>query len=119
MFNHQETSQKEFNVEEPHIEKAEKENKLVFQQNGICIPLENKKTDVTRETNQAPASHSPLSVTIISRTLKGIPQNPHFYHLRGYTDLTRKQLIAGWDRIFEETVDQIHSLKPANFQVKV
>ncbi|XP_057981693.1 uncharacterized protein LOC131166995 [Malania oleifera] len=64
-----------------------------------------------------PVSESPLQLTTVSRFLKGIPQNPHFLHLRRYSELTQKNLISGWDRTFEETVEQLQALRADNFWV--
>lgn len=57
----------------------------------------------------------PLALIPISRILKGIPHGPHFLQLRSYSEMTRKILMNGWDRIFEETVEEIHSLSAKDF----
>ena len=58
------------------------------------------------------------SLIMISRILKGIPQSPHFYQLRNQSKLVRKSIIALWDSIFEETVEQIQSLRANDFWVR-
>lgn len=63
-------------------------------------------------------TNSPLPLTLVSRSLNGIPQNPHFYQLRNYSELTRKKLISAWDQIFEETVKEIQSLQAVDFWVR-
>ncbi|ESR48942.1 hypothetical protein CICLE_v10033074mg [Citrus x clementina] len=55
---------------------------------------------------------------MVTRILNGIPQSPHFYQLRNYSELTRNNLISAWDRIFEETVREIHSLQAMDFWVR-
>lgn len=56
-----------------------------------------------------------LPLVSISRILKGIPQNPHFLALKRYSELARKNLVSGWDRLFEETIDQIQALRVEEF----
>ncbi|KAF2319040.1 hypothetical protein GH714_012916 [Hevea brasiliensis] len=63
-----------------------------------------KLEEEAREANQEPAKIS--SLVVISRILKGIPQNPHFYQLRNHSELVRKSMICLWDQIFEETAQQ-------------
>ena len=63
-------------------------------------------------------SNSPLPLTMVTRILNGIPQSPHFYQLRNYSELTRNNLISAWDQIFEETVREIHSLQAMDFWVR-
>ncbi|OMO88759.1 hypothetical protein CCACVL1_08215 [Corchorus capsularis] len=58
------------------------------------------------------------SLILVSRILKGMPQSPHFYQLRNFSELTRKSLISGWDQVFEETVEELHSLQVVDFWVK-
>ncbi|KAK9186604.1 hypothetical protein WN944_017992 [Citrus x changshan-huyou] len=65
-----------------------------------------------------PLSNSPLPLTMVTRILNGIPQSPHFYQLRNYSELTRNNLISAWDRIFEETVIEIHSLQAMDFWIR-
>lgn len=65
-----------------------------------------------------PLSNSPLPLTLVTRILNGIPQNPYFYQLRNYSELTRKNLISAWDQTFEETVIEIHSLQAMDFWVR-
>ncbi|KAF2319062.1 hypothetical protein GH714_013043 [Hevea brasiliensis] len=75
-----------------------------------------KLEEEAREANQEPAKIS--SLVVISRILKGIPQNPHFYQLRNHSELVRKSMICLWDQIFEETAEQIHSLQANGFWVR-
>lgn len=67
------------------------------------------------EENSEPASCPDLALIPISRILKGIPHCPHFLQLRSYSEVARKNLIGGWDRAFEETVEEIHSLTAKDF----
>lgn len=69
------------------------------------------------DTSETRTSHLPL--TAISKFLKGIPQSPHFFQLRNYSELVKKNLISGWDRTFEEVVEQIHALKVDDFWIRV
>ncbi|KMT18233.1 hypothetical protein BVRB_2g024000 isoform B [Beta vulgaris subsp. vulgaris] len=62
------------------------------------------------------ASHSQI---IVSRLLKNIPQSPHFWPLRAYSEAAKRSLINAWDRIFEETVDQIQSVQVNGFGIDV
>ncbi|KAL0003307.1 hypothetical protein SO802_017088 [Lithocarpus litseifolius] len=70
------------------------------------------------EDNSEPVSCPPLPLKRISRILKGIPHNPHFLQLRSHSEAARKNLMAGWDRAFEETVEEIHSLTANDFWVR-
>lgn len=70
------------------------------------------------EENSEPVSCPPLPLISISRILKGIPHSPHFLQLRSHSEAARKNLMAGWDRAFEETVEEIHSLTANDFWVR-
>ncbi|XP_050208971.1 uncharacterized protein LOC126659688 [Mercurialis annua] len=72
---------------------------------------ENKEA---KEPNPKPVS---TSLIIVSTILKGMPQSPHFYQFRNYSELTRMNLIASWNSIFEETVEKIRSLRVNDFRV--
>jgi hypothetical protein len=78
---------------------------------------ENKKVSQMEE-NSEPASCPDLPLIPISRILKGIPHCPHFLQLRSYSEVARKNLMAGWDRAFEEAVEEIHSLTAEDFWVE-
>jgi len=67
------------------------------------------------EENSEPASCPDLPLIPISRILKGMPHCPHFLQLRSYFEVARKNLMAGWDRAFEEAIKEIHSLTAKNF----
>lgn len=62
---------------------------------------------------------NPLSSKIIkvSQILKGIPQNPYFRSLKGYSEVAKQSLINAWDHIFEETIDQIQTMQVSGFWV--
>ncbi|KAG8644924.1 hypothetical protein MANES_10G015200v8 [Manihot esculenta] len=75
-----------------------------------------KKEEEAREANPEAAKTS--SLMVISRILKGIPQDPHFYQLRNHSELARKMMICSWDQIFLETAEKIHSLQPNGFWVR-
>ncbi|KAE7996643.1 hypothetical protein FH972_001349 [Carpinus fangiana] len=75
---------------------------------------ENEKVSLMEENSEL-ASCPDLPLIPISRILKGIPQCPHFLQLRSYSEVARKNLMAGWDRAFEETVEEIHSLTAKDF----
>ncbi|KAF7830970.1 DUF724 family protein [Senna tora] len=49
-------------------------------------------------------------VVPITRTLCGIPHNPYYHLLRGYSELARRNFAAAWDRTFEDTVRQVFEL---------
>ncbi|KAJ9160301.1 hypothetical protein P3X46_025714 [Hevea brasiliensis] len=83
---------------------------------GALAPSYIKQEEESREANQEPAITS--SLVVISRILKGIPQNPHFYQLRNHSELARKSMICSWDKIFEETVEQSRSLQANGFWVR-
>jgi hypothetical protein len=59
-----------------------------------------------------------LPLIKISRVLKGIPQSPHFFQLRKYSELAREKLIAAWDQTFEDIAKEVHDLKAKDFWVK-
>ncbi|KAF8396913.1 hypothetical protein HHK36_018548 [Tetracentron sinense] len=81
------------------------------------IPAEIKREE-EEETNLATKSFG-TSAQPNSRILKGIPQNPHFRLLQSYSKNALKNLILGWDQTFEDTVDQIHSLRVNGFWTSV
>ncbi|XP_043725554.1 DUF724 domain-containing protein 10-like [Telopea speciosissima] len=56
-------------------------------------------------------------LTNSSKVLRDIPQSPHFHSLQAYPGRVRKNLISGWDQTFEETYDQIQSLKATDFWI--
>ncbi|GMY39841.1 DUF724 family protein [Fagus crenata] len=70
------------------------------------------------EQNSGSISCPPLPLIPISRILKGIPHSPHFLQLRSHSEAAKKNLMAGWDRTFEETVEDIHSLTAKDFWVR-
>lgn len=74
---------------------------------------ENEEKAVEEAVVSSETGHkeSLLPLVSISRILKGIPQTPHFLALKRYSELARKNLIGGWDRLFEETIDQIQALR--------
>ncbi|KAK9283672.1 hypothetical protein L1049_011922 [Liquidambar formosana] len=85
--------------------------------------LPEKTTEVVKfnhaeNGNSRLQSNSHLPLTVVSKFLKGIPQNPHFLQLRRHSQLVKKNLISGWDQTFEETVDQIHALRAVDFWVR-
>lgn len=59
----------------------------------------------------------PLPMIKISRVLKGIPQSPHFFKLRNFSELAREKLIAAWDQAFEDTAEKVRDLKGKDFWV--
>lgn len=65
---------------------------------------------IKRGGDEKSVQHPSASQIIVSRILKGIPQSPHFWPLRGYSEAAKQSLIHAWDRIYEETVDQIQSM---------
>jgi hypothetical protein len=69
-----------------------------------------------QDISDAP-SNSPLPLIKISRVLKGIPQSPHFFQLRKYSELAREKLIIAWDQAFEDTAKEVHDLKAKDFWV--
>ncbi|XP_042516166.1 chitinase-like protein PB1E7.04c [Macadamia integrifolia] len=86
------------------------------------IPVETLGEEVKEMQNSAAEDScvSELStefnlLTNGSRILRNIPQSPHFSSLQAYSDRVRKNLISGWDQTFEETYDQIQSLKATDF----
>lgn len=80
--------------------------------------LSEVKTEEKIEENLDASSNSPLPLILISRVLNGIPQSPHFFQLRMYSELTREKLMVAWDQTFEDTAERIHDLKPEdNFRV--
>lgn len=81
---------------------------------GILAPAVIKEKKLAREAIQETVT---TSLIVISRILKGIPQSPHFYWLRNHSEHSRKSLISSWDGIFEETVEQIHSLQADDFWI--
>jgi hypothetical protein len=62
------------------------------------------------EENSEPASCPDLPLIPISRILKDMPHCPHFLQLRSYSKVARKNLMARWDRAFEEAIEEICSL---------
>ncbi|KNA08887.1 hypothetical protein SOVF_158680 isoform B [Spinacia oleracea] len=57
------------------------------------------------------------SQIMVSRLLKGIPQSPHFWPLRGYSEAAKQSLINAWDRIYKDAVDQIQSMSVNGFWI--
>lgn len=86
---------------------------------GVLAPSDIKQDKVARQANQdSMPNRTNTALVVISRILKGIPQSPHFYQLINLSGHTRKVLISSWDRIFEETVEQMHSLQVNDFWVR-
>lgn len=101
---------------EPRI--GEKENNSTKEM-GVLAPSDIKQDKVARQANQdSMPNRANTALVVISRILKGIPQSPHFYQLINLSGHTRKVLISSWDRIFEETVEQMHSLQVNDFWVR-
>ncbi|CAL5203082.1 unnamed protein product [Lathyrus oleraceus] len=75
------------------------------------------KTCKNPEENFDAPSNSPLPLIKISRVLNGIPQSPHFFQLRDFSELARERLIAAWDQAFEDTAKKVHDLKVKDFWV--
>jgi hypothetical protein len=100
-------------VESVSSEQAENSGKET-KPNQQPTQKENEKVSLMEE-NSEPASCPDLALIPISRILKGIPHCPHFLQLRSYSEVARKNLIGGWDRAFEETVEEIHSLTAKDF----
>ncbi|KAI4299430.1 hypothetical protein L6164_032893 [Bauhinia variegata] len=95
--------------------KTQKE-KIQFLQSGAPVPNDvmNEKGKEKSQEISDPAPNLPLPLIPISRVLKGIPQRPHFFPLRGFSELLSEKIIAALDQGFEDTVDQIHNLTKAN-----
>ncbi|GAB4827573.1 hypothetical protein Ancab_034455 [Ancistrocladus abbreviatus] len=99
---------------------GEKESSEFDGENAVpCAKHEEVEKGLENE-NTAPAATrtEPVpcaSLIVVSRILKGMPQSPHFWPLRGYSDLAKNNLISTWDRIFEETTEQIQSMKVDSF----
>ncbi|XP_043816820.1 nucleoporin NUP116/NSP116 isoform X25 [Manihot esculenta] len=100
------------NIEEEIAGKESNNTNEVSPLTPSCI----KKEEEAREANPEAAKTS--SLMVISRILKGIPQDPHFYQLRNHSELARKIMICSWDQIFLETAEKIHSLQPNGFWVR-
>ncbi|KAF5467416.1 hypothetical protein F2P56_017242 [Juglans regia] len=87
------------------------------QPNQQTIQKEIETVPKMEETSESVSSPR-LPLIPISRILKDIPHSPHFLQLRSYSEVARKSLMAGWDRAFEETVEEIHTLKANDFWVR-
>ncbi|XP_074308161.1 uncharacterized protein LOC141643036 isoform X2 [Silene latifolia] len=73
-------------------------------------------TKVIQEKSEAKLpSRASTQIVIVSRILKGMPQNPHFLPLKSYSTVAKEKLINAWDNIFEETVDNLLSLQVNGF----
>ncbi|KAK9683443.1 hypothetical protein RND81_10G141800 [Saponaria officinalis] len=73
---------------------------------------------IKKEMQDESESKSPSTqMAVVSRILKGIPQNPHFFPLKAYSNVAKQRLISAWDNIFEETVDKLLSLQINGFSV--
>ncbi|KMT18232.1 hypothetical protein BVRB_2g024000 isoform A [Beta vulgaris subsp. vulgaris] len=97
--------------------KEKESSKETTHENGI--PENEQPIKTERDEKSVPnlsASHSQI---IVSRLLKNIPQSPHFWPLRAYSEAAKRSLINAWDRIFEETVDQIQSVQVNGFGIDV
>ncbi|GAU25194.1 hypothetical protein TSUD_150930 [Trifolium subterraneum] len=79
-------------------------------------PVMVKPSKKLQQISDAP-SNSPLPLIKVSRVLKGIPQSPHFFQLRKYSELARVKLIAAWDQAFEDTAKEVQDLKTKDFWV--
>ncbi|RHN68379.1 hypothetical protein MtrunA17_Chr3g0113251 [Medicago truncatula] len=75
------------------------------------------KTNKKLQENSDAPSNSPLPLIKISRVLKGIPQSPHYFQLRNYSELAREKLIAAWDQAFEDTAEKVHDLMAKDFWI--
>ncbi|KAG6735010.1 hypothetical protein I3843_01G288300 [Carya illinoinensis] len=84
------------------------------QPNQHTIQKEIETVPKMEETSESVSSPR-LPLIPISRILKGIPHSPHFLQIRSYSEVARKSLMAGWDRAFEETVEEIHTLTANDF----
>ncbi|KAJ4844549.1 hypothetical protein Tsubulata_035216 [Turnera subulata] len=83
---------------------------------GVLDPVDDDKLDKkAREARQSPPANS---VVVVSRILKGMPQSPHFYQLRDHSECSKTCLKSSWDRIFEDTAEQIQSLQANDFWVR-
>jgi len=87
--------------------------KLQENSNHPVMVTTNKKL---QENSDAP-SNSHLPLIKISQVLKGIPQSPHFFQLRNYSEIAREKLIAAWDQAFEDTSEKVHDLKAKDFWI--
>ncbi|KAF6153544.1 hypothetical protein GIB67_027411 [Kingdonia uniflora] len=74
---------------------------------------ETKDFKVTDERTSVTSSNSSSSGSLIS---KG---SPHFRPLQCYSEMLKKNLISGWDRTFEETVNRIQSLQSIEYWASV
>ncbi|KAK9683436.1 hypothetical protein RND81_10G141300 [Saponaria officinalis] len=79
-----------------------------------CTPGEAIKKEKKDESESKPPS---TQMAVVSRILKGIPQNPHFVPLKAYSNVAKQRLITAWDNIFEETVDKLLTLQINGFSV--
>ncbi|KAL2940634.1 DUF724 domain-containing protein 7 [Bienertia sinuspersici] len=70
---------------------------------------------IKKERGENGVRNPSASQIIVSRLLKGIPQSPHYWPLRSYSEAAKQSLINSWDRIYEELVDQIQSLQLDGF----
>lgn len=106
------------NVNESEQQKTNEDYPLSCQINA-SVPNDVPKTQDKPEVNSNLALNSalPLRLIHVSRILKGIPQSPHFLHLRKYSDLAQEKLVATWDQIFEEAVEQVQAPKTKDFWV--
>ncbi|KAL9226679.1 hypothetical protein vseg_002464 [Gypsophila vaccaria] len=79
-----------------------------------CSP----EVSIKKEMGDESESKSPSTqMVVVSRILKGTPQNPHFFPLKAYSNVAKQTLINAWDSIFEETVDNLLSLQISGFSV--
>ncbi|KAH9614754.1 hypothetical protein KSS87_016542 [Heliosperma pusillum] len=72
-------------------------------------------TKEKQEKSEPVPSRVSTQIVIVSRILKGMPQNPHFLPLKSYSNVAKQRLINAWDNIFEETVDNLLSLQVNGF----
>ena len=100
----------------PHSSKALPPN---FQNVNVIFffasVTDSKETDKSikkeKRDEKSVQNTSTPSQIIVSRLLKGIPQSPHFWPLRGYSEPAKQSLIIAWDQIFEKTVDKIKNVQ--------